>query len=82
MQRVHGNLNDVVREAAERLLARPAERTPGDLTMKRRLTMLSLLLATTISTAGAAPSCQFDVVAAGSGEIGQWIDKRQLAGSR
>jgi hypothetical protein len=60
MQRLHGNLNDVVREAAERLLARPAERTPGDLTMKRRLTMLALLLATTISTAHAAPSCQFD----------------------
>lgn len=43
--------------------------------MKRRLTMLALLLATTISTTGAAPSCQFDVVAAGSGEIGQWIDR-------
>ena len=43
--------------------------------MNRRLTMLALLLATTISTTGAAPSCQFDVVAAGSGEIGQWIDK-------
>lgn len=43
--------------------------------MKRRLTMLSLVLATTISTAGAAPSCQFEAVAAGSGEIGQWIDK-------
>ena len=43
--------------------------------MKRRLTMLSLVLATTISTAGAVPSCQFDAVAAGSGEIGQWIDK-------
>lgn len=43
--------------------------------MTPRLTMLSLLLATTISTTGAAPSCQFDVVAAGSGEIGQWINK-------
>ena len=43
--------------------------------MTRRLTMLALLLATTISTAGAAPSCQFDAVAAGSGEIGRWIDR-------
>ena len=43
--------------------------------MKRRLTMLSLVLATTISTARAVPSCEFDAVAAGSGRIGQWIDK-------
>jgi CubicO group peptidase (beta-lactamase class C family) len=43
--------------------------------MTRRLTMLALLLATTISTAGAAPSCQFEAVAAGSGEIGRWIDR-------
>lgn len=43
--------------------------------MRRRLTMLSLILASTISTAGAVPGCDFAAVAAGSGEIGEWIDR-------
>ena len=43
--------------------------------MKRRLTLLSLALATLLPGAHAAPNCQFEKLAAGSGGIGPWIDK-------
>ena len=43
--------------------------------MKRRLTLLSIAFATLLSGAHAAPNCQFEKLAAGSGGIGPWIDK-------
>ena len=43
--------------------------------MKRRLTLLSIAFATLLSGAHAAPNCQFEKLAAGSGGIGRWIDK-------
>lgn len=43
--------------------------------MKRRLTLLSLALVAFLPTVQAAPSCQFEKLAAGSGKIGPWIDK-------
>lgn len=43
--------------------------------MSRRLTMLTLVLATSVAAAQAAPLCQVDTLAAGSGKIGEWIDK-------
>jgi hypothetical protein len=48
--------------------------------MKNGLMMRSLLFAVTLAVAtlpavSAVPACRFDAVAAGSGKIGQWIDK-------
>ena len=43
--------------------------------MKRRLTLLSLVLVTWLPAVQAAPSCQFEPQPAGNGKIGPWIDK-------